>query len=169
MDEKSTYIVRREGEQLTGQRRGRGQTPLLAFSENGLFVENSLLHLEFKRDAKGEVTEMAMHDGDNVTVRPRIGAVPAERKVVTMPAALFDSYAGRYQLAPGFVIEFTREGEKFITQATGQGKIEMFPSGEAEFFLKVVDAQLRFKKGEDGTMGVVLSQGGREMPGKRLK
>ena len=34
-----------------------------------------------------------------------------------------------------------------MTQATGQQKVEVFPSSETEFFLKVVDAQITFVRG----------------------
>jgi hypothetical protein len=73
-------------------------------------------------------------------------------------------------LAPGFVLTVTREGDKLMTQATGQGKVEVFPSSPTEFFLKVVDAQLSFVKDAAGKVtGLVLHQGGRDMPAKKIK
>ena len=57
-----------------------------------------------------------------------------------------------------------------MTQATGQGKVEIFPSSPTEFFLKVVDAQITFVKDASGAVTqLVLHQGGRDMPGKKLK
>jgi hypothetical protein len=59
---------------------------------------------------------------------------------------------------PGFELKVTREG--------GQ----IFPESETKFFLKVVDAQIVFVRGENGSAeSLVLHQGGREMPGKRVK
>ena len=38
--------------------------------------------------------------------------------------------AGRYQLAPNFVLTITREREHFFTQATGQPKFELFAESD---------------------------------------
>jgi len=57
-----------------------------------------------------------------------------------------------------------------MTQATGQGKAEIYPSSPTEFFLKVVDAHITFVKDASGAVTqLVLHQGGRDMPGKKLK
>ena len=57
-----------------------------------------------------------------------------------------------------------------MTQATGQSKVEIFPSSPTEFFLKVVDAQITFVKDASGAVTqLVLHQGGRDMPGKKIK
>ncbi len=43
------------------------------------------------------------------------------------------------------------------------------PSPRAKFFLKIVDAQVEFVKDAAGAVtGIVLTQNGRKMPGKRL-
>jgi hypothetical protein len=77
---------------------------------------------------------------------------------------------GRYELAPGFVLEITREGDRLHSQATGQPKVEIFAESETEFFLKVVDAQLSFSLEAAGlAKGLVLHQGERDIPAKRLE
>lgn len=77
---------------------------------------------------------------------------------------------GNYQIAPGFIISVTREGEKMYTQATGQSKVEIFAESETRFFLKVVDAQLEFVKDETGKVSkMILFQGGQKMEGPRVK
>ena len=77
---------------------------------------------------------------------------------------------GDYELSPGFVISVTVEGNRIFTQATGQGKIEIYPESETKFFLKVVDAQLDFVKDSSGKYNkAILHQGGRDMECKRIK
>lgn len=99
-----------------------------------------------------------------------IGKPFAELKEVKVDPKIYDAYVGEYQLAPGFILTVTREGDRLITQATGQGKVEVFPSSETEFFLKVTDAQLTFVKGPSGVAeSLVLHQGGRDIPAKRVK
>ena len=104
------------------------------------------------------------------TIRNLRRDVPAAPKEVKVDPALYDAYAGAYELAPTFVLTVTREGDHLMTQATGQQKFEIFPSSDTEFFLKVVDARITFVKGPDGQVDLlVLHQNGRDMPAKRKK
>jgi len=64
---------------------------------------------------------------------------------------LLEGDVGEYQLAPGFVIEVTREGNQLFIQATGQSKLPILPESEPDFFLKVVDAGF---EGTPATPGV---------------
>jgi D-alanyl-D-alanine-carboxypeptidase/D-alanyl-D-alanine-endopeptidase len=92
-----------------------------------------------------------------------------ERKQVAVDPKLFDRYAGRYELAPNFVLTITREGERLFAQATGQPKFELFAEGEKKYFLKVVDAQISFEVDAGGAVNqLVLHQGGRDVPAKRI-
>src|SRR5215510_572003 len=42
---------------------------------------------------------------------------PKERKAIKLDPKIFDAYVGEYQLAPNFILTFSREGDKFFTQA----------------------------------------------------
>jgi len=75
---------------------------------------------------------------------------PKVRKEIRLEAKLLDAYVGEYQLAPGFIIAVTREGDQLFGQATGQGKFELAAETETDFFLKVVDAQITFVKNDKG-------------------
>jgi tetratricopeptide (TPR) repeat protein len=90
-------------------------------------------------------------------------------KEVKVSDAVLETYIGKYELQPGFIITVTREGNQLKTQATGQPVFDIFPKSENEFYLKVVDAQLTFNKNDSGEIeSVTLFQGGREMKGKRI-
>ncbi|MCA1816027.1 MAG: serine hydrolase, partial [Acidobacteria bacterium] len=96
--------------------------------------------------------------------------IPVERKVVAVASATLDKYAGQYQLAPGLVLTITNDGGKLSASAPGQPVVEMLPSSETEFFLKVVDAQVTFVTDAQGRVtGLVLHQGGRDTPAKKIK
>ncbi len=83
---------------------------------------------------------------------------------------VFDQYEGDYELQPGFVIEFFRRGDRFFTQATGQGAAEIFAESESRFFLKVVDGGVEFVKDAAGKVtGMVLTQNGQKLPAKRIE
>jgi CubicO group peptidase (beta-lactamase class C family) len=93
-----------------------------------------------------------------------------EAPPVTVDAKVFDSYVGEYELAPNFVFRVFREGEKFMTQAMGQGQVEIFPESEAVFYSRVINAKLTFIKDPEGRVtGLRLEQGGRETRGKKIK
>ena len=63
-----------------------------------------------------------------------------------------------------------RKEDRLMTQATGQGRVEVPRYSETEFFLTVTDAQTTFVKGPSGTVdSIVLHQGGRDLPAKRKK
>ena len=95
---------------------------------------------------------------------------PKEHKEITVDPKIFDKYAGRYELAPNFILTITREGDHLFAQATGQPKFELFAEGEKEYFLKVVDAQISFEVNAAGLANqLVLHQMGRDMPAKRME
>lgn len=84
--------------------------------------------------------------------------------------SILASYVGEYELQPGFIITITKEGNQLHGQATGQGKNPIFPKSETEFYLKVVAAEVVFNKDKQGAVdSLTLKQGGREMPGKKIK
>lgn len=91
-------------------------------------------------------------------------------KEVTVSEAILDTYLGKYELMPGFILTITREGSQLKTQATGQPVFDVFPKNENEFYLKVVQAQLKFNRDATGKVeSVTLFQGGREITGKKLE
>jgi CubicO group peptidase (beta-lactamase class C family) len=92
-----------------------------------------------------------------------------EKTAVSVNPAILDKLVGKYEMAPAFSITVTREGDRLFAQATNQPKFELFPMSETRWFLKVVDADVEFRKNDKGEVdGAVLHQGGRDLPGKRV-
>lgn len=90
-------------------------------------------------------------------------------KELEVSEAILETYLGKYELMPGFVLTVTKDGNQLKTQATGQPVFDVFPKSDNEFYLKVVEAQLQFNKNEAGEVdSVTLFQGGREVTGKRV-
>jgi hypothetical protein len=167
-----TRVISRDGDRLFSQRSGGEKLEARALAKDRFFFEVSDNLLQFRRDTQGKIA--------GLDLQPRFGPdepgvltdepPPAERQAIQVDPALFDAYAGVYELAPGFEIKVTREGSQIFAQPTGQSKAELFPAAETEFFLKVVDAQVTFVKGENGRAeSLVLHQGGRDVPAKRVK
>ena len=96
--------------------------------------------------------------------------LPVERVVVKVDPKIYDAYAGEYELEPTFVFTITREGDRLMMQATGQGKTELFPTSETNFFPKVVRADITFVKDAAGRVtSLILNQNGRKMNAKKIK
>jgi CubicO group peptidase (beta-lactamase class C family) len=94
---------------------------------------------------------------------------PSERKEIKVDPKSLDEYAGEYQLAPGFTITVTREGDRLMGQATGQMKFELFAESQTKFFLKAVDAQVTFVRDASGKVThLILHQGG-DNEAKKIK
>jgi D-alanyl-D-alanine-carboxypeptidase/D-alanyl-D-alanine-endopeptidase len=93
-----------------------------------------------------------------------------ERKAVPVDTKLFDGYVGRYEMDPKFILSITRDGDHLYGQATGQGRFEIFPESEKEYFAKVTDLQISFHTGADGkATELVVHQGAENTPAKRLE
>ncbi|WLI89023.1 S41 family peptidase [Massilia sp. R2A-15] len=94
--------------------------------------------------------------------------VRADSQVIKVAPAVLDGYIGRYQVSPKMIIDITRDGDRLYGQAQGQPVMELFAKSDTEFFVREVDAQVRFNKADDGSPQLVLIQNGRNMPGKKL-
>jgi hypothetical protein len=80
------------------------------------------------------------------------------------------AYPGEYELKPDFIITVTVVKDQLFLQATGQPRIQAFPSSETEFFLKEVEAQISFVKNAEGRITqLVLHQGGSDAPARKIK
>ena len=96
--------------------------------------------------------------------------VPTERMAISVDSKIYDAYVGQYEIAPNVVLDITKEGERLMSQATGQPKMELLPESEIEFFIKGFTAQFVFVR--DGTGRVtklIINQEGQRVTTKRLK
>lgn len=92
-----------------------------------------------------------------------------EKTAVKGNARIVETLDGVYELAPQFKITVTHEGDHLFAQATGQGKNEFEALSDYRYILRAVDAELEFVKNDTGEIDhLVLHQGGRDIPGKRL-
>ena len=104
---------------------------------------------------------------------------PRERVIVKVDPRAFDAYVGEYEIAPGFILVVTREGDKLMSQAmprplppsaAGQPKSEMFPESETTFFVKDADAQFTFVKNDKGqVIQVNMQSGTRVFQARKIK
>jgi serine-type D-Ala-D-Ala carboxypeptidase/endopeptidase len=132
--------------------------------------------MTFVKDANGQVTHLLLHQGGVDQLAKKINyplakvESPKEHKAIKLDPKLFDANVGEYQLTSDLIFMFSREGDKFFSQVTGQEKFEIFAENETDFFLKAVDAQVTFVKDAKGHVTqMVLHQGGFDMLANKIK
>ena len=124
--------------------------------------------------------DFSMKDGNRHAIFKRSGgndsvgkgidkAPPAKKAAIMLPAEDLKAFVGTYELAPTFSIKVRSDGQQLFAQATGQPEFELFAEDEDTFFLKVVPASVDFNKDDSGKVTeLILHQGGRDMPGKKI-
>lgn len=96
--------------------------------------------------------------------------LPVDRIATKIDKTTGQKLCGEYELEPGFVMTVTLEGERMYVQATNQPKIEIFSESSYNYFCKAVNAQFEFTKDKKGNIAsLTLCQGGRKMPGKKIR
>jgi CubicO group peptidase (beta-lactamase class C family) len=101
------------------------------------------------------------------------GALALKRLTSPAPVVdtkVYDTYVGEYEVSPTFKLTVFRDGERLMSQATGQPTIELFPESADNFYLKVVAAKVTFTRDEKGLVtGLIVHQGGRDIPARKTK
>ncbi len=104
---------------------------------------------------------------------------PREKVVVKVDPAIYDAYVGEYEIAPGFILFVTREGDKLFSRAlpiptppsmADQPKSEMFAEAETTFFVKDADTTFTFVRNDKGqVIQVNMQRATRVFEAKKIK
>ena len=172
IDEETTRVVSLEGGQLFTQRGGGRRYGILPLGDDWFVYPDLGSRTRFVRDASGAVSGMEMHRwaAPPELARKTDEAPPTEPTVADLPIEALRAVAGRYELAPGFVLRVWEEDGRVLSQATGQGSIQIFPESETVFFNTAIGGRITFVR-EDSAgpfTGLVLEQGGRSTEAPRL-
>jgi serine-type D-Ala-D-Ala carboxypeptidase/endopeptidase len=89
---------------------------------------------------------------------------------IALPASAMAPFVGRYELAPTFMLDVTLDGDSLFVQATGQSRIRLWPESTTGFFVKEINAQIRFVRDSAGAVtALVLHQNGVDQTAKKIK
>jgi CubicO group peptidase (beta-lactamase class C family) len=161
-DKKEQRIISFKQGRLSSQRTGGMLYDIYPYEENKFFFNDGLACYEFMTDNSGKVTSLKFQrlgSESNSWIKTD-KPLPRHREIEADPRIL-EKYVGVYELVPGFTLTVTLNGNKLMTQASGQDAFEVFAEGENKFFLKVVDAQIEFIPGDDGKITkLILYQNG---------
>jgi len=170
-------VVTRDGERLFLQRgRGGMRQEIRALGNNEFINPHTGTRITFLRE-DGRVTGLRVNPriGPQEAVSPRTDESPADALAplaarVAVPAAVLDSYAGDYQLAPNFIITIRREGDGLKGRATGQGDITLVAQTETRFAAQEAQLTVEFERDASGAVTrLMLTQGGRTQPAPKIK
>lgn len=167
IDDKRVHTVRQEQGGLTIQGTGMPRAPLRQYQPDGFLIGDSLMTVQFQRDASGVVTSLVIDTEMDHSTHRRTATTVTERPTVQVAASVLDQYLGRYPLAPGFVIEVTRDGDALRAGPVGQPSVRMAALAQDVFLDTEHDAQLRFEKQPDGHVRVTLEQGPHKLSAER--
>jgi len=174
ISETQSRSVTVEDGRLYTQRTESVRMPALAHAKDAFFYERNFSHFTFERDAEGRVARMLMYQGgaEEPEVAQRtsdIARTADDRPVAEVSPEVYDLWVGTYELQPGFNLTVTREGDRLMSQATGQEIVELHPASMTRYFITEVEAEIEFVPGDDGRAGeLVLYQGGRELKAARV-
>lgn len=154
---------------LFGQATGQPQFALRPITADRFAIMGVPAEISFERGADGKVVALVLHQNGRDQRAPR-GELPPAPKEIALPVETLREYVGQYPLTPQFVLTVTETDGALFVQATGQGNFPVFATAKDEFFYKIVDARLTFQRDAPGRItGLVLHQGGRDMPAMKSK
>ncbi|MBR7777019.1 DUF3471 domain-containing protein [Undibacterium rugosum] len=166
--------VRREGSRFLIQATGQPAVEVRAKAQQVFVSDKFGAEIRFEKDSDGKFSKLVLRQGGRELpaqrVVPQSSADKQAGKALSLPAAVFDTYVGQYQLAPNFVITISRDGERFLAQASGQPQFGLIAVSETEFDAVGVAARIQFEKLADGSVKqLILHQHGQHLPAARLR
>ncbi|TVQ12959.1 MAG: serine hydrolase [Balneolaceae bacterium] len=152
-----------EGGALFGQMDGQQALPLAAV--NDTLFSNAMVQAEIRFPAAGdEAAFMTLHQMGNTIRFDRSEDGPAERVEMKLTADQLKAYTGTFHSELGLSFTFTVSGDQLNAQLTNQPAFPVYADGADSFFYKVVPAELKFRRSEDGKVdAVTLRQGGQQI------
>jgi hypothetical protein len=171
--EKEEFVILKQGDKLILQHPAFGGVEIKPISETEFFLELlPAARVIFSKDASGKISGFVMSasiapdEEAKRTDRP----LPKPKEAAAVDPAIYDQYAGDYELAPNFLITISKEGNKLMGQATGQPKVELIPQSTTRFHIAVVNADIEFTLDAAGkATGLTLIQGGQKLVAKKVK
>lgn len=71
-------------------------------------------------------------------------------KDVTVAESILETYVGKYELSPGFILTISKPEKQLKLHVPNQGEVFIFPKSQNDFFLKKLEIELTFNTNEAG-------------------
>lgn len=164
----SRRFYMRDG-QLFTRRDGASESPVYAAGGNRYFYgPQSLNWFELVREANGSYAMLMHQNGEDKAERAvRTGAIPAEPPAFAASRELLQTYAGTYASPVAPIVVALRQDGVLTLKFGGQPATPLRAVSESEFAAIGVDATIVFQRSGEAVTGLVIQQGGRELPATR--
>lgn len=130
-------------------------------------LNNGEVLVAFWQDQNGQITQMFNGTWTHDKLPRETEQAPA---TIILDPRIYDTYAGLYEIAPNQLVTITREGNKLFGEMTGQAKVELLPTSQTRFIVKVADAEINFIKDTQGQIThLILRLGRKEMRAKKIR
>ncbi len=159
----AVLLVTLEGKQLQAQLTGQPKFPIFPSSKDEFYWKLVDARVKFVTDEKGNITN-AIHF-QNGTQFEAI-RLKDETPVAVNPA-VFDKYIGKYDAGESTIV-ISKEGDKLFVQGTDLPVFQLLPASETEYFLREVNARLKFKVTGDKADSILIDLAGNEITAVRL-
>ena len=94
--------------------------------------------------------------------------LPKEKTAISMSEEELKQYTGVFELSPALVVTVYLENGKLIGAPEGQEPLQLHPEKKDNFFLKEIEAKIRFNRNEkEEVVSMTLFQNGGEITGKK--
>ena len=128
------------------------------------------IEYHFRKSPVGDNEAVFVSSGEESIGKSIDKAPPAERVAIELSMEVLKQYVGKYEIQPNFILEIIVKGSQIFAQATGQPEFEIFADKEDHFFVKVVPAELSFKRNDAGSVeSLILHQGGQNISAKKIE
>lgn len=154
-----------EDEALMAHISGQPKNRIYPKGKETFFWKVADAEVKFVRDDKGKVVA-ARHAQNGSSFR----AARFPDDALQLTAEQVEPYVGQYRYGLLSVMTVTRDESQLFAQLTGQPKHPIFPKSETEFEWRVVEAKVKFVKGDDGKVTkAVHSQNGSSFDAAKIK
>ncbi len=167
-DNEARRFYARDGKLYTSRDGGRELEVFPAGGDRYFYGPGSLTWFRIERGADGTHV-MHMHsNGQNEAVRsPRTGPIPPEAPTVAVAETLLRTYVGRYLTGGPVVTIAMAEAGGLTVQLDGQPALPLRAISEREFRVEEVGARIAFDVADGRVTGLVIHQGGGQLPARR--
>ncbi|MFS4445294.1 serine hydrolase [Maribacter sp. 2307UL18-2] len=94
----------------------------------------------------------------------------AQKPLRVIAKETLKKYEGKFELQPGFILEFNEREEQLYITATGQGTFPLEMLNEEQFQIRRISATITFVKNENGDVDTLtFNRNGQDSTGKRIK
>jgi DNA-binding transcriptional MerR regulator len=143
-------------------------------------AEKGLRIIETARTSLAAGESIALDDLTNLAREAALGDKPNDdrawrryeqarpRTEISIEPALYDDYAGAYQLEDEQFVLVVREGDRFFTRILGQPNLDLFPEAVDRFFSKIMPVQVTFERDGGRVVSLTVHQNGFERRASRV-